>query len=77
MEATKRKLPTNPAEKANWLSKLFLLWTFKVFKNGWKKDLEIDDLYETLQRDKTAQLGDRLDRQVLNFLLVSIFHFVS
>lgn len=67
MEATKRKLLINPAEKANWLSKLFLLWTFKVFKQGWQKDLEVEDLYETLQRDKTAQLGDRLDRQVFLF----------
>lgn len=66
MESTKRKLLPNPAENANWISKVFFIWTHKLFRCGLQKDLDIDDLYETLQKDKSAKLGDRLERQIFD-----------
>lgn len=61
MESTKRTLLPSPREKANILSILFYTWTFSFFKKGFKKNLTLDDIYETLQCDKSEKLGDRLE----------------
>lgn len=61
MESTQLKLPPNPCEKANYLSKLFFAWTVPFFKNGYTKDLKIDDMYEPLTCDRSELLGNRLE----------------
>jgi hypothetical protein len=37
-------------------------WLFGTFKKGFKKDLEVDDLYTTLAEHRSDYLGDRLER---------------
>lgn len=61
MESTRRQLPPNPREKANFLSKLFFVWTFPMFRKGYTKTLEMDDIYQQLNSDTSSKLGDRLE----------------
>jgi hypothetical protein len=37
-------------------------WLFGTFKKGFKKDLEVDDLYATLVEHRSDYLGDRVER---------------
>lgn len=61
MESTKRKLPTNPREKAGIFSILFFCWTFPIFKKGYSKVLQLDDIFQPLNVDRSELLGNRLD----------------
>ncbi|KAG8310921.1 hypothetical protein J6590_054244 [Homalodisca vitripennis] len=65
MEADKKesqKLPPNPQSLANMLSKLTVSWTKQIFMKGYKKELEISDLYSPLEEHKSSRLGDTLSR---------------
>lgn len=61
MESSKRKLPPNPCEKANFLSKIFMTWTIAFFKKGYGKILKLDDVFQPLICDKSETLGNRLE----------------
>lgn len=61
MESAKLKLPSNPRETANVLSKLFFAWMIPFFKTGYKHVLRINDMYEPLASDKSELLGNRLE----------------
>lgn len=62
MEVLKNPLNPNPREKANFLSALTFYWTLKIFKKGYNKVLELEDLFKPLQADRSEVLGDRLER---------------
>ncbi|CAG7731096.1 unnamed protein product [Allacma fusca] len=53
----RNELPKSPYLKANFLSRRFFWWLNRFFREGYKRELEIDDLYETLPEDKSAELG--------------------
>lgn len=61
MESIQRKLPSNPREKTNFLSILFFTWTIPLFKKGYAKVLQFDDIFQPLKSDKSDVLGDRLE----------------
>lgn len=61
MESAKRKLPPNPREKANILSVLFFVWTLPLFKKGYAKVLELEDIFQPLTCDRSESLGNRLN----------------
>ncbi|XP_062560530.1 ATP-binding cassette sub-family C member 4-like [Armigeres subalbatus] len=63
MESIKRKLDTNPRENANFLSVLTFWWTIDLFKKGYTKVLELQDLFKPLEVDKSEALGDRLEKK--------------
>lgn len=42
-------------------------WTFGIFRKGYKRELEIDDLFAPLEEHKSHVLGNRLERCVLLF----------
>lgn len=65
MESTRRDMLPNPREKANILSKIFFAWTVPLFVKGYKKDLDMDDIYRPLHSDRSDGLGDRLERCVV------------
>lgn len=52
----------NPRESANILSQLFLTWTIPLFVKGYKKELEMEDVYQPLNEDRSDSLGDRLEK---------------
>lgn len=61
MESIQRKLPANPGEKTNILSCLLFTWTIPLFKKGYAKVLQLDDIFQPLKCDKSDVLGDRLE----------------
>ncbi|XP_026324288.1 probable multidrug resistance-associated protein lethal(2)03659 [Hyposmocoma kahamanoa] len=63
MESWNRKgRPPNPRAKANPLSVLTFVWTLPMFWSGLKKEIEEQDLYETLEEHSSAPLGDKFAR---------------
>lgn len=42
---------------------LFSRYTIPLFKRGFKKDLEEDDLYEVIKTCRSKDLGDKLELQ--------------
>ena len=63
MDSSNVKKNPNPREKANLLSILFWWWTIGLFKTGYTKVLQTDDLYEPLKTDRSNVLGDRLEKR--------------
>ncbi|CAL8111050.1 unnamed protein product [Orchesella dallaii] len=61
MDYTERKLPPNPSGRANPISKLLFLWIIPYFAEGYKKELEEEDLCDILKEDEAEQLGNRLE----------------
>ncbi|KAF9956927.1 hypothetical protein BGZ72_002340 [Mortierella alpina] len=55
-DADFKKGPVSPEASASWLSKLTLWWLGGLFKTGYKRQLEEDDLYEMLDHNKAAFL---------------------
>lgn len=56
------KLPNNPREKASIFSQLTFFWTFELFRKGYSKILNLDDLYRPLNEDQSTLLGNLLER---------------
>lgn len=61
MDNFRQKLPPNPYGNSNFLSKLFFIWTLPFFKIGYKKVLNVNDMYEPLECDQSDRLGNRLE----------------
>lgn len=62
MDSTKKFNNPSPEEKANFFSRLFFCWVLPFFKTGYKKDLEVKDIYNSTQEDLSGPLGDELER---------------
>ncbi|CAG9859551.1 unnamed protein product [Phyllotreta striolata] len=52
----------NPRDRANAFSVLFFTYTIELFKKGYHKTLDVDDLYNPIQSDRSQTLGDRLEK---------------
>lgn len=61
MDTTQQKFRPNPRDSNNILSKLFFTWTIPIFKMGYKKVLQMEDMYRPLKCDLSDSLGDRLE----------------
>lgn len=61
MESNRLKLPPNPYENANFLSKIFFIWTVPFYKIRYKKEINFDDVYGPLNCDRSESLGNRLE----------------
>ncbi|XP_019724109.1 ATP-binding cassette sub-family C member 4 isoform X2 [Hippocampus comes] len=62
MENVKKDAKTNPAASANLLSKLIFWWLNPLFRAGYKRKLEEDDIYPVLEEDSSEMLGQQLQR---------------
>lgn len=62
MERTKTELKPNPRDKSNILSVLSFAWTIPLFRKGLSKHLEIDDICEPRECDKSHNLAERLNK---------------
>lgn len=40
----------------------YFRYTLGMFKTGYRKTLEVDDLYNPIKADRSQTLGDRLER---------------
>ncbi|XP_025156981.1 multidrug resistance-associated protein 4-like isoform X2 [Harpegnathos saltator] len=63
MDSTRTKSRPNPRENANIVSVLLWWWTIDLFRKGYTKSLDMEDLYEPLKEDRSNALGDRLEKQ--------------
>lgn len=61
MDAGKQELQENPLEGAGLLSIWLFAWTIPLFKKGYRKVLELEDMFRPLSVDRSNLLGDRLD----------------
>ncbi|CAH1105116.1 unnamed protein product [Psylliodes chrysocephalus] len=61
----------NPKKRANVLKKLFFGWMITVIRKAAKTGLDVNDLYKAMQKDKSEQLGDRLEHNWNKELLKS------
>ncbi|KAM3862000.1 ATP-binding cassette sub-family C member 4-like [Diretmus argenteus] len=68
MEPLRKEARDNPSVTANLLSKIFFCWLNPLFRIGYKKKLQEDDLYKVLPEDGSERLGEELqcywDREV-------------
>ncbi|MEQ2286507.1 Multidrug resistance-associated protein 4, partial [Ameca splendens] len=62
MENVREDVKENPAATANILSKIFFCWLNPLFRIGYKRRLEEEDMYELLQEDRSEVLGQELQR---------------
>lgn len=56
----KKDVP-NPRETTNPVSKLFFWWIVPFLRKGFKKNLEVDDVYNPLREDISKNLGDKVE----------------
>lgn len=61
METSQQKFLPNPRDNTNILSKLFFTWTIPIFREGYRKELQMEDMYRPLEVDLSDSLGDRLE----------------
>ncbi|KAM9674362.1 ATP-binding cassette sub-family C member 4-like isoform 1-T1 [Dama dama] len=54
------EVKTNPLQKANFCSCLFVWWLNPLFKIGHKRKLEANDMYSVLPEDRSQRLGEEL-----------------
>ncbi|XP_075896037.1 ATP-binding cassette sub-family C member 4-like isoform X2 [Nelusetta ayraudi] len=68
MEPLRKEVKDNPSASANLLSKIFFCWLNPLFRLGYEKKLEQDDMYKVLPEDASDRLGEELqwfwDREV-------------
>ncbi|XKL66417.1 hypothetical protein PGB90_009837 [Kerria lacca] len=62
MECGYSKRAQNPSENVNFISSLFLWWTFKEIKKGQKKQFEVEDLSAPLRKDDAHNLGNKMEK---------------
>ncbi|XP_061652405.1 multidrug resistance-associated protein 4 isoform X1 [Phyllopteryx taeniolatus] len=62
MEKVSKDVKTNPAGSANLLSKIIFWWLNPLFRAGYKRTLEEDDIYPVLEEDSSELLGQQLQR---------------
>ncbi|KAM6893784.1 ATP-binding cassette sub-family C member 4 [Xenentodon cancila] len=62
MKRVGKDAKTNPVATANILSKIFFWWLNPLFKTGYKRRLEEDDMYRVLPEDGSERLGQELQR---------------
>lgn len=61
MESMKHKFAKNPREGANFFSKVLFTWTIPLFKMGYEKILQMEDVFRPLNVDHSDSLGHRLE----------------
>lgn len=53
----------SPVEDANFLSKFFFWWTTPLLRKGFRKKLQLSDVYKAPSFDLADNLSERLDRE--------------
>lgn len=60
METVKKKLKENPRDRANIFSVLVFSWVIPLFKEGFSKPLDTEDLFQSRKCDKSKILAEKL-----------------
>nr|XP_040058388.1 multidrug resistance-associated protein 4-like isoform X1 [Gasterosteus aculeatus aculeatus] len=59
-EPLQKEARDNPSASANLLSKIFFCWLNPLFRIGYQRKLEEDDMYNVLPEDASHRLGEEL-----------------
>ncbi|XP_019207867.1 multidrug resistance-associated protein 4 isoform X4 [Oreochromis niloticus] len=62
MEPLRKEAKDNPSASANLLSKIFFCWLNPLFRIGYRRKLQEDDMYKVLPEDASDRLGEELQR---------------
>uniref|UniRef100_A0A8C9R3X4 Multidrug resistance-associated protein 4 n=1 Tax=Scleropages formosus TaxID=113540 RepID=A0A8C9R3X4_SCLFO len=62
MEPLSKDAKANPSATANLFSRVFFCWLNPLFRIGYKRKLEEDDMYKVLPEDGSERLGEQLQR---------------
>lgn len=62
MEKVSKDSKKNPAATACLISRIFFCWLNPLFRTGYKRRLEEDDMYHVLAEDRSEKLGQDLQR---------------
>lgn len=62
MESLQKNFAPSPRDSAGFFSVLTFWWTIDLFKKGYYKVLELDDIFKPIRVDYSESLGDRLDK---------------
>uniref|UniRef100_A0A3B1IZ97 Cystic fibrosis transmembrane conductance regulator n=1 Tax=Astyanax mexicanus TaxID=7994 RepID=A0A3B1IZ97_ASTMX len=60
MEPVGKDVKTNPAASANIVSQILFCWLNPLFRIGYKRKLEEDDMFKVLPEDESKRLGGEL-----------------
>ncbi|KAM9344115.1 LOW QUALITY PROTEIN: ATP-binding cassette sub-family C member 4-like [Pholidichthys leucotaenia] len=60
MKPLRKEPKDNPSVSANLVSKIFFCWLNPLFKIGYERKLEEDDMYKVLPEDASDRLGEEL-----------------
>ncbi|XP_074550610.1 ATP-binding cassette sub-family C member 4-like [Halichoeres trimaculatus] len=60
MEPLRKEGKDNPSASANLLSKIFFCWLNPLFRLGYKRKLEENDMFKILPEDASERLGEEL-----------------
>ncbi|KAJ6222676.1 hypothetical protein RDWZM_001221 [Blomia tropicalis] len=60
MDLSKLITTPNPYDKANFVTRNFFSWIIPLFNKGYRKDLEVADLWQNPKVDASERLGSRL-----------------
>ncbi|CAL8104328.1 unnamed protein product [Orchesella dallaii] len=63
MDFNSKKAKANPYANSNLISKIFFLWLLPLFWDGYRRDLTLDDMFDTLKEDESQSLGDELEKE--------------
>ena len=51
----------------------FTRWLNPIFKTGYVRQLEVEDMYNVVQEDQSERLGDRLEQYVPILSFISLY----
>ncbi|KAK6195726.1 hypothetical protein SNE40_001091 [Patella caerulea] len=63
MDESRRHVNPNPVLNANIFSRIFFWWLNPIFKIGYERPLEVEDMYNVNTEDSSDTLGDQLERE--------------
>ncbi|XP_050391108.1 ATP-binding cassette sub-family C member 4 [Patella vulgata] len=63
MDESRRHVNPNPVLNANIFSRIFFWWLNPIFKIGYERPLEVQDMYNVNKEDSSDTLGDQLERE--------------
>lgn len=61
METGSKARKPNPYDSCSWVSRALFLWVLPLFRLGFSKDLDEDDVYECCRDDDPEKWSSRLE----------------
>ncbi|XP_058809479.1 ATP-binding cassette sub-family C member 4-like isoform X2 [Phymastichus coffea] len=63
MDEGQKKRQRNPRQDASWLSVVTFAWLLRTFRAGFRRELDLADLYQPLDEHASGKVGERISRE--------------